>query len=66
MIETDIVVIGGGTTGSAAAVKQYLNDIRDVPIQQLREELTKDGMELDPQKHRPFAPHESRWDDDDK
>ena len=33
-----------------------IDDIRYLDIVALREQLSHDGMELDPHKHKPFAP----------
>ncbi len=50
---------------TALAVEMGLRDVRDVPVSVLRELLTADGMELDPKRHRAFAPHDTRLDGDD-
>ena len=43
-------------TAVAMAVEAELTDIRALDIPALRKQLILDGMELDPQKHQPFAP----------
>jgi hypothetical protein len=47
----------GQATGTAAAmaVEQGLEDVRNLEVKKLQEQLTKDGMELDPSKHQPFS-----------
>ena len=40
----------------ALALEQNAGDVREVPMVQLRAQLRRDGMELDPRKHTPFAP----------
>jgi hypothetical protein len=52
-------------TAAALAVERGLSNIRDLPILDLREVLAADGVELDPGKHNPFAPHDTRLDEDD-
>jgi hypothetical protein len=37
-------------------VEAGIDDIRKLDIPALREQLSRDGMELDPHKHKPFAP----------
>jgi hypothetical protein len=55
---TPTVCAMGQAAGTAAglAVKASLDDIRDLDVSFLREQLTRDGIELDPNKHKPFAP----------
>ncbi len=53
----------GATT--ALAVEMGLPDVRDVPVSVLRGILTDAGLELDPKRHRAFAPHDTRLDGDD-
>jgi hypothetical protein len=43
-------------TAAALAVEVCVDDIRAVDIKTLREQLTRDGMELNPKAHKPFAP----------
>jgi hypothetical protein len=43
-------------TAAALAVEAGIDDIRQLDIPALREQLSQDGMELDPHKHKPFAP----------
>jgi len=43
-------------TAAALAVETGLDDIRHLDIATLREKLAQDGMELDPHKHKSFAP----------
>jgi hypothetical protein len=43
-------------TAAALAVETKVKDIRKVGIHTLREQLTQDGVELDPRKHQSFAP----------
>lgn len=43
-------------TAAALAVESGYTDIRQVQIARLRAELTRAGMELDPNRHRAFAP----------
>jgi hypothetical protein len=43
-------------TAAALAIEAGVDDIRDVDIKTLREQLIRDGMELDPNAHKPFAP----------
>jgi hypothetical protein len=43
-------------TAAALAVEAELDNIRGVDISTLRDQLTADGMELDPSAHKPFAP----------
>ena len=41
-----------------------MTDIRLISIRGLRDALTANGMELDPGKHKAFAPHDTRLDKD--
>jgi hypothetical protein len=43
-------------TAAALAVEAGIDDIRQLDIPALREQLSRDGMELDPHKHKSFAP----------
>jgi hypothetical protein len=43
-------------TAVAIAIEEGVTDIRALDIIALREQLTSDGMGLDPRKHQPFAP----------
>ena len=43
-------------TAAAMAVEAGIDDIRDLNILALREQLSHDGIELDPNKHKSFAP----------
>ncbi len=52
-------------TSAALAVEMQASDIRQLPVDQLRERLAADGVELDPRRHQAFAPHDSRLDADD-
>jgi hypothetical protein len=55
---TPTVCTMGQAAGTAAgmAINAGLDDIRDLDVNLLREQLTSDGVELDPRKHRSFAP----------
>ncbi len=53
-----------GTAAALALEGDHL-DIRKVPLPELRKTLSDDGMELDPAKHQAFAPHSTRFDEDD-
>jgi len=57
----------GQAAGTAAAMASDLGirDIRALPVAKLRERLASDAVELDPTRHKPFAPDDSRLDDDD-
>ena len=48
----------GQAAGTAAAftLERKATDVRSIDITELRGELRRDGIELDPLKHRPFAP----------
>jgi len=52
-------------TAAALAVEMQAHDMREVPVQALRSTLTAEGMELDPRRHKAFAPHDTRLDPDD-
>ena len=52
-------------TAAALAVEVQAHDIREVPVQTLRATLAADGMELDPRRHKTFAPHDTRLAPDD-
>ena len=52
-------------TAAALAVEMGRRNVRDVPTAMIRATLSADGMELDPRRHRPFAPHDTRLDEDD-
>lgn len=52
-------------TAAALAAEAKARDIRELPVETLRAALTADGMELDPAKHRAFAPDHSEFDEDD-
>lgn len=43
-------------TAAAMAVERGLDDLRQLDVAELREELRRAGMELDPRRHRAFAP----------
>ncbi len=43
-------------TAAALAVEAGIDDIRQLDVAALREQLAQDRMELDPHKHKPFAP----------
>jgi hypothetical protein len=43
-------------TAAALAVEAGIVDIRELDVIALREQLSKDGMELDPRQHKSFAP----------
>ena len=43
-------------TAAALAIETGKQDIREVDVAALRAQLATDGMELDPRKHKPFAP----------
>ena len=43
-------------TAAALAVESGTDDIRHLDITALRAQLSRDGMELDPRKHKSFAP----------
>jgi hypothetical protein len=43
-------------TAAALAVESGIDDIRHLDIAALRAQLSRDGMELDPHKHKSFAP----------
>jgi hypothetical protein len=43
-------------TAAALAVEAGIDDIRHLNIAALRAQLSRDGMELDPHKHKSFAP----------
>jgi hypothetical protein len=55
---TPTVCAMGQAAGTAAglAIKAGLDDIRDLDVNILRAQLTSDGVELDPRKHKSFAP----------
>ncbi|MCH8514427.1 MAG: FAD-dependent oxidoreductase [Kiritimatiellae bacterium] len=65
---TPTCVAMGQAVGSAAALATELrtDNIRKVPMETLRAALTADGMELNPAKHRAFAPDNSDFDEDDE
>jgi hypothetical protein len=52
-------------TAAALAIERGARDVRDVPVSDLRGVLAAEGMELDPAKHRAFAPQDTRLDEDD-
>jgi glycine/D-amino acid oxidase-like deaminating enzyme len=52
-------------TAAAMAVDSKTEHIRNIPIRDLRAILGADGMELDPAKHKAFAPHNTRFDKDE-
>lgn len=52
-------------TAVALAVEMGVRDVRAVPVSTLRGVLTANGMELDPGRHKAFAPHDTRLDRDD-
>jgi len=52
-------------TAAALAIETGAPDIREVPVPRLRAVLAADGMELDPSKHQAFAPHNTKFDEDD-
>ncbi len=52
-------------TAVALATEMKARDVREVQVQTLRSTLAADGMELDPKRHKAFAPHETRLDPDD-
>ncbi len=52
-------------TAAAMAVEMPVNNVRDVPIAELRRILTADGIELEPRRHKAFAPQDTRLDGDD-
>jgi len=56
MIPTVCAMGQAAGTAAALAIETMVNDIRDLDILVLREQLTRDGVELDPRKHQPFAP----------
>jgi hypothetical protein len=49
-------------TAAALAVESNAGDVREISVSTLRDILISDGMELDPRKHTPFAPHDTRLD----
>ena len=55
---TPTVCMMGQAAGTAAAfyVEEDRQDVRQVDINQLRQVLTRDGMQLDPRTHRAFSP----------
>ncbi len=53
-------------TAAALAVEGSRGDIREIDIAALRETLAAAGVELDPAKHKPFAPQNTRLDPDDQ
>jgi len=56
MIPTVCAMGQAAGTAASMAVENSLKDIRTSDIQTLRECLTRDGIELNPHKHQPFAP----------
>ena len=56
MIPTVCAMGQAAGTAASLAVANFLKDIRKIDIKTLREQLTRDGTELDPYKHYPFAP----------
>jgi hypothetical protein len=56
MIPTVCAMGQAAGTAASLAVANFLKDIRKIDIKTLREQLTRDGIELDPYKHYPFAP----------
>jgi hypothetical protein len=52
-------------TVAALAAEMQAADLRDVPVQTLRATLAATGMELDPRRHKAFAPHDTRFDPDE-
>ncbi|MCP4614833.1 MAG: FAD-dependent oxidoreductase [Bradyrhizobium sp.] len=52
-------------TAAALAVEAGAGNIRDVPVSTIRTALAAGGVELDPAKHKPFAPQSTRLDSDD-
>ena len=57
----------GQAAGTAAALAAEMNaiNVRDVSVQELRAVMAADGMELDPGRHKAFAPDDTRLDNDD-
>lgn len=53
-------------TAAALAIEMGVRNLRDVPMDKLRNTLIADGMELDPRRHEAFAPHDTRLDHDDR
>jgi len=52
-------------TAAALAVEMSAKNVRDVSVQELRAVMAADGMELDPGRHKAFAPDDTRLDNDD-
>lgn len=52
-------------TAAALAIETETGDLRDIDVPRLREVITTDGMELDPTRHKAFAPNDTRLDSDD-
>jgi hypothetical protein len=49
-------------TAAALALETGVSGVRDISIPDLRTILAADGIELDPDKHKPFALHDTRLD----
>jgi hypothetical protein len=47
-------------TAAAMAVEEGADDVRQVDVPALRQQLTADGMELDPNRHRAFSMVDAR------
>jgi glycine/D-amino acid oxidase-like deaminating enzyme len=65
MIPTCCAMGQAAGTAAALAVETSARDIRDVAIADLRAILAADRVELDPNKHKAFAPHDTRLEEDD-
>ncbi|UCG00139.1 MAG: FAD-dependent oxidoreductase [Spirochaetaceae bacterium] len=64
MIPTRFALGQAAGTAAALALERKVGDIRCVNVTELQRTLSCDGIELDPLKHRPFAPEIT--DDPDK
>lgn len=53
-------------TASAIAIEKNARDIRKIPIDELRRQLARDGMELDPARHKAFALESSDMSEEEK
>lgn len=53
-------------TAAALAVETNAGDIRQISVQRLRKVLAEHDVELDPSRHKAFAPQDTRFDEDER
>ena len=53
-------------TAAAFALEKNARDIRKIPVEELRRQLIRDGMELDPARHKAFALESSDMSEEEK